>query len=96
MRLKLVTTVLIVVGIGMMLAMPFALRAPSPEATNRQRAEYGVRMLAFFGVTCTVWLAAAGCAVVLARKTRQEYLEETRRNLEALVETSLRDHGPRT
>ena len=92
MFLKVLTTAFVVCGLALLFAMP-ALVGARPEGGDKlELAQYGTRLLTFFLVTSTVWLGAAICAVVLARRTRREYLERQRENLTGLIEGALRDH----
>lgn len=96
MRLKTVTTALVVFGLALMLLWPFVLgERPAATAPRRAQAEYGVRLLTYFGVTAVTWLLVAGCAVMMVRQARREFLEKERQNLQALIEGTLRDHERR-
>ncbi|MCW5939748.1 MAG: hypothetical protein KF884_00515 [Fimbriimonadaceae bacterium] len=59
----------------------------------KSRAEWGARALALFGATTAVWLTVAGLAILVARRARQEFLEQSQENLKTLMEESLKDHG---
>ena len=93
MRLKVVTTAFVVIGLLLLIGWPFFLgERPGDEATRLARAEFASRLLIYFAVTCFVWLSAAFCAVMLMRQTRKEFLEEERDNVKELIEGMRKDH----
>lgn len=93
MRIKVVVSVLAVLGVLLMLGFPVIYRThPGDGAPPRELAIFGTRMLAYFGITCVVWLAAAMASIFLVRQARKDFLEMEARNLQELVEGSLRDH----
>jgi hypothetical protein len=61
-------------------------------ADQIELARYGIRMLAYFGVTSLTWIGAATCAVILMRRMRRQFIEEQRKNLTEMIEGALRDH----
>lgn len=94
MRLKVLTTTLVVAGLLLMLAWPLvAGSSPGKAATRAERVYWGRKLLIYFTVTASVWVCVAGSAVMLARQTRREFLKAERDNLQALIEGTLRDHG---
>lgn len=94
MRLKTLTTTLLVAGVLLMLGWPVFVGAkPAPTTPKKVIARWGVRSLVYFGVTSGVWLSAAVSALLLARQTRREFLLKEKENLQALIEGTLRDHG---
>ncbi|MCW5937820.1 MAG: hypothetical protein KIT11_11005 [Fimbriimonadaceae bacterium] len=93
MRLRIATTTFLVAGILLMIGWPFIVGpAPRRDAPRSVQVAWGKRALAYFGVTSTVWLVTAACALGVIRQRRREIVEEQRRNLRELVEGSLRDH----
>lgn len=93
MRLKVVTTVFVIVGLLLLVGWPFFLgERPGEEATQLARAQFATRLLIYFAITCFVWLGAAFCAVLLMRQTRKEFLEEERDNVKELIEGMRKDH----
>ena len=95
MFLKVLTTALVLLGLAMLLAMPFVVGERPAEHDRLALAQYGERTLAYFAVACFTWVAAAGCAVALMRRARREYLESQRENLSHLIEGTLKDHERR-
>lgn len=94
MWLKVLTSGFLAAGVAMLLFW-VKLIGPKPAkgATDKQLAEYGIRLLTYFGVTCILFLATAICAILLIRRARREFLEDMRGNYEDLVEGTLQDHG---
>ena len=95
MFLKVLTTAFVVCGLALLLAMPSLVGARPDGEDKLLMAQYGTRLLTFFAVTSLFWVGAAVCAVLLARRTRLEYLERQRENLAGLIEGALRDHEKR-
>jgi hypothetical protein len=93
MFLKVLTTALVVCGFAMVLAIPFMLGQKPEGGDQLELARFGARVLLFFGLTCIVWIAAAVCAIVLARRARTEFLQDQGENIKSLIEGTLHDHG---
>lgn len=94
MRLKLVTTILLVLGLAMLMAWPLLWGGrPGPDAPKKELAEFSLRFLLYFAATALVFLATAVCALLLVRRAREEYAEQAGKNLRGLIEGTLRDHG---
>jgi len=93
MRLKVLTTAFVLAGLALLILWPW-LVGPRPDASAGRLAlaSYGQRLLMYFGVTALTWLGAAFCAWLLIRQTRREYLESLHKNVQSLIEGSLRDH----
>ncbi len=96
MRARVVTTSLLILGLILLLAWPFVVGGrPAETAPRREMAEYGLRVLIYFGLTCATFLGAAIGALVVARRAREEFLEKQSENLNDLLEGTLRDHTPK-
>lgn len=96
MQLRVATTTALVTGILLMALWPVVVGpAPRAEAGRPVQVRWGQKALAYFALTSTAWLVTAGLAVAVIRRYRRELAEEHERNLQALVEGSLRDHGSR-
>lgn len=96
MRLKIATTLTFLLGIAMLFAWPFVVgQRPSADAGRKALAQFAARSLLYFGATCLVFLATALLAVFLMRQARRKYAEEALKNLNSLVEGSLRSHAQR-
>ena len=93
MRLKILTTTLLVTGFLLMLLWPVAVGQRPPEDAERVvQARWGQQVLIYFGVTASVWLSTAMSALLLARQSRREFLEQEKENLKSLIEGTLHDH----
>lgn len=87
------TTGTLVFGLLLLGAWPWILGPRPPADSPRvELAQYGLRVLIYFGVTCLAFLTAALLAWRLARQTREAFRAELRANLDDLVEGTLRDH----
>lgn len=87
MRLKVVTTVFVVLGLLVLLSWPlFVGERPGADASQLERARFATRLLIYFAVACFVWLAAAMSSVFLMRQTKKEFIEEERENVQELIE----------
>ncbi len=94
MRLKVVTTALLVCGVLLLLCWPLILgEKPSPDAPRKELANWGARALTYFLLTSMAFLSAAFGAALIMRRNRQEFLLEAKRNVRDLIEGSLNDHG---
>ena len=93
MLVKVVTTALVLLGLAMLVGLPFVLGERPPEDDQVALARYGAWLLTYFGVTCLVWLSAAMGAVFVARNARRQLVDDQKENVRTLVEESLRDHG---
>ena len=96
MLLKVLTTAFVVLGIGLMAAFPFLLGSKPGGDDQLGLARFGTRVLTHFLVTSAVWIGAATCAIVLARRTKREFLESQKENIRELVEGTLKDHERKT
>jgi len=94
MRLKVLTTTLLIAGVVLLLVWPFVFNGrPRATASRLEKAQWGQRVLVYFGVTAGTWLATAFSAMMLARQTQRQFLTDERDNLKGLIEGTLRDHG---
>ncbi|MBS1723512.1 MAG: hypothetical protein JSS66_11225 [Armatimonadetes bacterium] len=96
MRLKVLTTTLLIFGVLLLIVWPFTVGAPPVKsATRRAKVVWATNAWTYFTVTASTWVAVAASAVLLARQARREFLTEERKILQGLVEGSLKDHGKR-
>lgn len=94
MRLKVLTTTLLIAGVLLMLGWPLIVgQRPSKGTSKVVVARWGVRSLVYFGATSGVWLSVAVSAWLLARQTQRDFLNQEKKNLNELIEGTLRDHG---
>jgi len=96
MRLKVLTTALVVFGIVLMVGWPWLVGPKPPaEAGTQALATYGQRLMIYFLVTVSTWITVAVLALIIARRARDEFLAEEKENLRQLIEGTLRDHERR-
>ena len=92
MLLKVITTTLVITGLVLLLTIPFLMASKPVDGTDKELAEYSVKILLVFGATCISWLAAAISSVFLLRRTRKEFSANQKENMKGLIEGTLRDH----
>ncbi|MBV6458002.1 MAG: hypothetical protein HONBIEJF_01124 [Fimbriimonadaceae bacterium] len=94
MRLKIWTTAFFLTGVVLLVGWPWIVGPkPADTATKQELARYGLRVLMYFGLTATVFLVTAILALLVMRRTRKEFLEESGKNLQGLIESTLEDHA---
>ncbi|MBZ0213770.1 MAG: hypothetical protein K8H99_08230 [Nitrospirae bacterium] len=92
-RLKVATTLLLVLAIGALAAWPWVFAAkPARDAPQREREAYGVWVVGYFGAMIVLFGAAAAGGLLVVRETRLEFRERSRANLDALIEGLREDH----
>jgi hypothetical protein len=96
MHLKVWTTVFLLAGTSLLIAWPWLVGPkPGDGASKKELADYGLRMLTYFGITVATFLIAAVLAWLLIRKMIAEYLVKKAAILDDLVEVTLEDHARR-
>ena len=93
MRLKVITTSFLVLGLAMLIGWPFVLGKPvSKEASVHAKRVYlartGVYFIALVGVFCTTSVL---CLAIL-RKQRNEFKTRAGENVKILIEETLHDY----
>ncbi len=92
MRLKFITTASLILGLALLLAWPLVV-GPRPVNPNKKElARYGIRAIAYFGVTASTFVCTAVFAWLVLRQTRREYVDQAKTNLQSLIEGALQDH----
>ena len=91
--LKIATTTGLLLGLCMLIGWPLIV-GPKPAigVDRKVLAQYGVKLLTYFGLTALVFVAVAFMAWLLVRQTRKMYVEDAKKNIRGLVEGSLKDH----
>jgi len=85
-RLKIITTLFVVMGIAMIASYPWTVGSiPVETASNEEKKIYLIKMVIFVTVVLLTWLAAATSALLMIRRIRVEYLEQTERHLQELL-----------
>lgn len=94
MRLKVLTTIGVIVGVGLVLSWPWVM-GPRPDPTEENKravADYAMRLLVYFGATALVWLGVAILALIMVRQARKQFVVEEKALVKELVEGTLKDH----
>ncbi|HWP30946.1 MAG TPA: hypothetical protein VNK96_04355 [Fimbriimonadales bacterium] len=85
-RLKIITTIFVVLGIAMIVSYPWTVGSiPVETATNEEKKIYLIKMVIFVTVVLLTWLAAATSALLMIRRIRMEYLEQSEQHLQELL-----------
>ena len=94
MWLKLVTTGLMLFSVFMLFAY-FWIVGPKPpsSAPRQEQIAFLRRGATYIGIEAAALIGSIVGAYLIARRARQEYREQSQRNLEALIESTLRDHS---
>jgi hypothetical protein len=91
--LKVVTIFLMIFSIAMLFAY-FWIVGPKPvNGTRAENLEFMRRGATFIGIEAAALIGSIVGAYLIARRAREEYREQSRRNMEALIESTLRDHA---
>ncbi len=92
-RLKVATTLLLMLALASFAAWPWVLRAkPDRDAPRREREAYSVWAVAYFGGMIVLFGAAGAAGLLVVRETRLEFRKRSRENFEQLVEGLREDH----
>lgn len=93
MRLKVVTSGLMIFGLAMLFGLPIMFgRIPRGERT-RAAQEAVLATGIYIVVMFFVWLAVIVCAWLIIRAARRELVETAQENMKSFVEGTLRDHA---
>jgi hypothetical protein len=93
-RLKIATTISMVFGVGMLVFWPWLLgQAPGQSAPRAQMEEYAFRFLIYVAVLLINFFVTVVLSYLMLRKVREEFLEQSKENLQHLMEETLRDHA---
>lgn len=94
MRVKTVTTALLVFGIALLVGWPWIVGPKPPvNAPDAERLRYLLRYGLYFTVLLLTFFSTAVGAMLAARATRRQLREEAMENLHELIEGTLEDHG---
>lgn len=96
MWLKPTTIILIIFSIVLLFAYPWAVgQRPVKGSPKAEQVAYLRRGAIYVGVEALALIGAITTSYLIARRARQEYLDQSSRNMEALLEATLRDHARR-
>lgn len=99
MRLKTVTTGLLIFGLVLTLGFPFFIGG-KPEGSGpefeRAQMEYAIKFGSYWIVVMFVWVAVLICAWIVFRQTIKNLRKEREQMLTAFVAGTLKDHEAHT
>lgn len=85
-RLKILTTIFLVVGIAILLSYPFSIGpSPAADAGKTEVRAYLTRLTLYFGASAFAMLGAAFFAALIVRRTRIEFAEKKLDIFERLI-----------
>jgi Na+/glutamate symporter len=94
MWLKAVTVVLMLFSVAMLFAYFWVVGPKPPSSAPRaEQIAFLRRGAAYVGIEAAALIGSLVGAYLIARRARQEYRDQSQRNLEALIESTLRDHA---
>jgi hypothetical protein len=99
-RLRIGLTVLVLAGIGLLLAWPWLVGPyPAPHGVPahgskeaKALAEYSLRFLGYIAALLLVFLSTAIMATIVVRRAREEYRQEAMDNMRQLIEATREDY----
>lgn len=90
MRLRLITTILVVLGLAVVMSYPLTVGTPpTKNATKIEMAEYARKMAYFTATVGILFFGAFACALLTIRIERKRHAEESLRNLADLLATPI-------
>lgn len=94
MRLKIITTALMIMGVAMLLAFPFVI-GPQPARAEGQRAlaEYAIKFGSYIIIAVLIFAGAILCSIIMLRQIRKEMRQMAENNMQAFVSGTLEDHA---
>jgi hypothetical protein len=96
MWLKIGTTVLMVFSVALLFGYVWIVGPQPPaDAPRAEKVDFLRRWATFIGLEAAALIGSIVGAYLIGRKARMEYREQSRRNMEALIEATLREHGQR-
>lgn len=94
MWLKILTTCLMLFSVFMLFAYFWIVGPKPPSAAPRvEQIAFLRRGATYIGIEAAALIGSIVGAYLIARRARQEYRDQSKRNLEALIESTLRDHS---
>ena len=92
MRLKTLTGLFLAGLVCLLVLAPIAL-GPVPKRTAPRlvKRDYSVRILEYLGLMVVFFSASAVGSILIIRKEREEYRLESLKNMQSLIEGSLKD-----
>jgi hypothetical protein len=91
-QLKVITTLMMVICFGMLVAWPLLLgERPGPAAPRIETKAFAVRFVSYISFMVLALLIAAASALGILRRTAAEYREQQMDNMRELIESTLKD-----
>ena len=85
-RLKVLTSLFLILGICILLSYPFTVGMAPPSGSPKPEVKaYLIRLTTYFGASTFAMLAAAFCATLIVRRAKAEFAENKLNNLEELL-----------
>lgn len=94
MRLKAVTTALVIVGLFFTVGFPFIL-GPKPDGSQKEVAEYALKFGTYWILVMLIWVAVIICAWIVLRQTVKNIKSDREVLMKSFVEGTLKDHEER-
>jgi uncharacterized membrane protein YgcG len=94
MRLKVITTALMITGVAMLLAFPLVI-GPQPARSEGQRAlaEYAIKFGSYIIIAVLIFAGAIVCSIIMLRQIRKDMRVMAEHNMQAFVSGTLEDHA---
>ena len=92
MSLKYWTTGILIFGMALILASPIVISSRPDVADVHASKLWVLQFGVFVTFTALVWVLVEALALLLIRRIRRDLTEERERNMNVLLEVSLRDH----
>lgn len=94
MRLKTATTAALIFSAIVMLSWPWTVGVKPPAEAGRAALQtYASRSIVYFAIVMLSLFVTAALALLVLRQTRLEFRERSLKNLQELVEGTLKDHA---
>jgi hypothetical protein len=94
MWLKIVTTALVVFSVALLFGYVWIVGPQPPQGAPRaEKIEFLRRWAVFIGLEAVSLIGSIVGAYLIGRRARKEFREQSQRNMEALLESTLRDHA---
>jgi hypothetical protein len=84
--LRIVTTTFVIVGVVLLLSYPWLVGTmPADAASVHAKKLYATRMAFYVSTVAVVWFVAAASAILMVRRLRREFEEQSMQNLADLL-----------
>lgn len=84
--LRILTTLFVLIGLGLLFSYPWLVGKRPPDAATLQAKQmYASKLALYVSLVLVAWFLAATSAILMVRKLRLEYREKSLENLAKLV-----------